>query len=123
MWTYRQSTGEMLDAAGACRGVGYAGAGAGKNNPAMQFVQDVGPLPRGRYRIMPPVDTVTHGPFVLWLTPDPSNDMGGRGGFGIHGDSIPHPGTASEGCVIQALMVRRLIAAGLATDDELQVVE
>lgn len=123
MYNYRQSTGELRDAAGSLLGVGYAGAGAGKNNPSLQNVFNVGPLPRGQYKIQPPVDTVEHGPFVLWLTPDPANEMAGRGGFGIHGDSIAHPGTASEGCVIQVLPVRQLVAASLASDDDLEVVE
>jgi hypothetical protein len=33
------------------------------------------------------------------LTPDPANDMCGRGGFLIHGDSISHPGDASDWCI------------------------
>jgi hypothetical protein len=44
-WTYKQSTGE-LDHNGAAIGAGYSGHGAGLNNPAMQNVHDVGPIPR-----------------------------------------------------------------------------
>lgn len=99
MWTYEQSTGR-LSHDGAEVTVGYAGAGDGKNNPDMQDCHNVGPLPRGRYTINAPVDTQTHGPYVLRLTPDAENDMCGRAGFLIHGDSIKSPGNASEGCIV-----------------------
>lgn len=49
--TYRQSTGELLDANGVVIGVGYSGSPAGKNNPAMQNVVDVGPIPQGTYHV------------------------------------------------------------------------
>ena len=50
-------------------------------------------------------------PFSLRLTPDPANDMCGRDGFLIHGDSIAHPGTASQGCIILNRLQREHIAA------------
>jgi len=99
MLTYFQSTGR-LERDGALLGTGYAGRGEGKNNPLLQNVANTGPLPRGFYTLSAPIDTVTHGPYVLWLTPDPGNDMFGRFGFGIHGDSVIHPGNASEGCIV-----------------------
>jgi hypothetical protein len=37
---------------------------------------------------------------VLPLNPDPENDMHGRGGFLIPGDSKSDPGNASKGCII-----------------------
>jgi len=104
MWTYKQSTGEL-----SCRGfcaTGYAGAGEGKNNPAMQGVQCVGPIPVGLYTICAPRNTKTHGPYVLPLTPHLDNDMLGRSGFLIHGDSLRAPGTASLGCIVVARAVR-----------------
>jgi hypothetical protein len=97
---YEQATGRMLEASGALIGRGYAGKAAGTNNPALQNVINVGPLPQGSYAINAPVDTATHGPFVMWLTPKPTNQMFGRTGFGIHGDSIEHPGLASDGCIV-----------------------
>lgn len=105
MWTYQQSTGELWqDATHAA--TGYSGKGEGKNNPEMQDVPNVGPIPVGRYMIGPPVDTQTHGPYALRLSPDAANNMCGRSGFLIHGDSVVHPGTASEGCIILPRAVR-----------------
>ena len=99
-WLYRQSTGEIIDHAGKTLAVGYSGAGQGKNQSWMENVKNVGPIPKGAYRMNPPVDTVTHGPLVIALTAHPENRMYGRSGFLIHGDSILEPGTASQGCII-----------------------
>lgn len=86
----------------------------------MQSVKDVGPVPTGRYRIDAPVNTVTHGPYVLRIVPDPKNVMYGRTGFLIHGDSVVSPGTASEGCIVQSRDVREKIWA--SGDRDLEVV-
>ena len=118
MWIYHQSDGQVVGPEGLGHGCGYAGRGQGRNNPELQDVHagrrtsngvvlevaglsfdDYGPLPCGFYRVQPPVDTETHGPYVLWLVPLPQNKMFGRAGFGIHGDSKEHPGLASEGCI------------------------
>ena len=40
------------------------------------------------------------GTYVIRLAPDPGNNMCGRSGFLIHGDSKTHPGTTSTGCII-----------------------
>jgi hypothetical protein len=106
MLTYEQSTGRLLNSAGTPLGVGYAGAGDGKNQPDQQQVENVGPIPVGVYDVGPPHDTAAHGPFVLTLTPHPGNEMFGRAGFLIHGDSVANPGTASQGCIIQARSAR-----------------
>lgn len=106
MWTYEQSTGRIIRADGEIIGQGYSGAGEGKNNPDMQEIVDIGPIPAGRYLIGAPVDTTRHGPYALALDPEPTNEMFGRSEFLIHGDSIPHPGDASEGCIIQLRSVR-----------------
>ena len=117
-WRWVQSTGQ-LSRDGNAEGYGYSGAGEGKNNPAMQEVHNVGPIPRGLYTIEPPVDTKTHGPYVMWLEPDPENDMCGRSAFGIHGDSKVEPGSASEGCIVLDRVVReRIWASG---DRQLEV--
>lgn len=118
-WTYEQNSGKMSDPNGKLLAVGYAGRGDGKNNPAMQDVKDIGPLPCGLYSIGEPVNTLTHGPFVLWLEPDPANQMFGRSAFGIHGDSVVEPGSASEGCVIMPRFARERIAA--SDDKQLRV--
>ena len=64
-WVWKQSTGELF-----LRGspvttpfaTGYAGYGEGRNNPDMQCVQDIGPIPRGGY-------TMGLAPLSLPLTP------------------------------------------------------
>lgn len=98
MWTWYQSPGVMVGADGL-RMPGYSGKDPHKNDPDSEHIPDQGPLPCGFYDMEAPVDTDKHGPYVLWLTPHPENQMFGRSAFGIHGDSIAHPGQASEGCI------------------------
>ena len=111
MWTYRQSTGELSDLHGEIIAAGYSGSGEGKNNSAMQNVPCVGPIPCGVYRIGYVRDTLEHGPFAMPLVPDAANQMFGRSGFMMHGDSIEHPGCASEGCIILSRAVREAVSA------------
>jgi hypothetical protein len=108
MWTYRQSTGEIFRD-GVLKGHGYSGHGEGKNNPAMQHIKCVGPIPVGRYHIGEPYKSLKLGPLVLPLTPVRTNNMHGRSGFAIHGESAAHPGEASLGCIIQDYRVRQTI--------------
>jgi hypothetical protein len=119
MWTYEQFTGRILQN-DRLVGVGYAGSPQGKDNPDMQDVAQTGPLPRGLYTIEAPQNSPHTGPFTLDLTPDPGNKMFGRSEFRIHGDSIEHPGTASEGCIIMARSIREQIWT--SGDHELHVV-
>ena len=112
-FTYEQATGRMfLTEAGEndLMATGYSGSSAhgGKNNPQAQCEEDIGPIPRGVYKIGKPRKGPT--PFSLPLTPDPSNAMCGRSAFLIHGDSIAAPGTASHGCIILARPDRERIA-------------
>lgn len=107
-WQYTQSTGEIKLNGELC-GIGYSGAGSGKNNPEAEAQHNVGPIPRGGYTIGEPQDTTTHGPFVLRLTPVAGNFCCGRSGFLIHGDSVKNPGSASEGCIILPRAVRENI--------------
>lgn len=111
MWTFNQSTGEIAQD-GRSVGFGYSGAMPnGKNNPAMQSVHNIGPIPCGLWDIQPPHDFPTHGPFALSLVANPATQTFGRGGFLIHGDSIENPGHASEGCIIANRLVRNQIWA------------
>lgn len=114
MWSYEVATGRLLNAAGDHVATGYSGLGDGKNNPADETVSNVGPIPAGDYTIGRPRNVTTpgpHGPYVLPLTPDADNDMHGRAGFLIHGDSVHHPGAASHGCIILDHTTRLLISA------------
>ena len=53
--TYHNSTGRLVcrDASGRTTvdHTGYAGTGAGRNNPAMENVRNVGPIPQGNYSV------------------------------------------------------------------------
>jgi hypothetical protein len=125
MWTYVQKTGELLRD-GLHIALGYSGfddpesGQNGKNNPELENVEEVGPIPVGAYAIGGPHDTLTHGPFVLPLAPDAANQMFGRSAFLMHGDSVVNPGTASRGCIIMSRAVRTDVAA--SGDKLLQVI-
>jgi hypothetical protein len=111
MFVYRQGTGEILDDEGVF-GLGYAGHGPGKNNGALQDVKNVGPIPRGAWRIVgEPFNSKLNGPFCLRLQPLDGTETFGRSGFLIHGDSFSHPGEASRGCIILPRSVREKIWA------------
>ena len=120
MWTYESSTGKIFPEGSILQaGIGWAGQGPGKNNPDMQNVEDIGPLPVGRYKIGAPYHHPKLGPVTMDLTPDPANEMFGRSAFRIHGfgEDVEH---ASEGCIIQVKPVRDRIAE--SGDTDLQVV-
>jgi len=108
MIRYQITTGE-LTRDGTALGVGYSGQPECKNDPAKCDQHNHGPIPVGFYTIGEPYDTMTHGPFVLPLTPHADNEMHGRSGFLIHGDSVVHPGTASQGCIIMPRAVREAV--------------
>lgn len=119
-WTYKQSTGQLTDSTGFLVATGYAGMGKGMNNPEMQGVQKIGPLPVGKYTFGTPVPYSHLGPFAIPLIPDSSNEMFGRGDFYVHGDSVDDPGNASEGCIIQSHPIRDLMWT--SGDHQLEVV-
>jgi hypothetical protein len=109
MWTYQQSTAKLQSPTKVITTFGWAGQGAGKNNPAMQNVHNVGPLPVGTYTISEPHDSPRTGPYTMNLIPDPSNNMLGRADFRIHGASKTNPELSSEGCMIQPRVIRENI--------------
>lgn len=119
MIRYKISTGE-LTRDGVPLGAGYSGQPECKNDPGKCGVHDHGPIPPGFYTIGEPHDSSTHGPYVLPLTPHRDNEMHGRSGFLIHGDSVAHPGTASQGCIILPRAVRETVHR--LADPDLEVV-
>jgi hypothetical protein len=119
MWIYNQSNG-TFSKDGQVVGHGYSGFGSGKNNPALQNLIDVGPIPEGFYEIGPPQDTTSHGPHVMSLSPAEGTNTFGRCGFLIHGDSVENPGAASHGCIILAHGLRMQVSS--SSDTQLQVV-
>jgi hypothetical protein len=124
-WVFDQSTGEMAyypmnfatlpdvsNLQASFTMSGYAGYAEAANNPAMEGVSDVGPLPVGRYDIGQPFNNAHQtGPFSMRLTPDEANDMHGRSEFLIHGDNSKNDHTASHGCIILCRLDRERIDA------------
>jgi hypothetical protein len=108
MWRYGQASRELLHD-DRFEGSGYSGSGAGRDAPAMQEREGVGPIPQGRYRIGPAYDDPRLGPCVMHLDPLPGTNTFGRSLFRIHGDNARHD--ASHGCIILGPAIRRLIAA------------
>lgn len=119
-WKYEQATGKLFDKDNTDIATGYAGRALGKNNPAMQDVKGIGPLPCGMYTIYAPHDSTTVGKYAMRLLPDPQNEMFGRSSFYMHGDAIHDPGNASHGCIVMDRTVRELVWD--SGDHRLQVV-
>lgn len=103
--------------------IGYAGNGAGLNNPAWQAVQNFGPLPVGNYTLVP--DNVPElGGAVYKLVPAADNVMFGRSAFFLHWKKANRDLTASEGCICHSepetfAFVSHAVGSG---DTSLQVV-
>jgi hypothetical protein len=118
-WSYSQGTGILCHET-AKVAEGYSGQGEDKNNPRSQS-KDGGPIPQGIYTIQgPPFNSAVHGQFVLSLIPSSSNQMFGRSGFLIHGDSVQAPGSSSQGSVVLSRTARGQIYS--SGDFELHVI-
>ncbi len=128
MLKYEQATGELFSSTGVLLGNGYSGKDPHKNDPSAEGIEDVGPIPRGYWKLASlELTTPLHGPYVIVLKPyqltrtriveelrrDPDS-------FRIHGDSVVHSGAASGGCMIQLHETRVQIWTG--TDHDLEVV-
>ena len=121
MWTYEQESGNLETSDGTRVGKGYSGCGTGLNNPALEHLADVGPIPRGDYRIGRFFDdTGGKGPLVAHIWPCADTNEFGRSGFMIHGDNQACDHTASHGCIILAHSIREQIVA--SSDRLLKVV-
>ena len=138
MWKYNSTTGDMLTPEGFKIGVCYSGHGAGLNNPSMENVRGVGPIPRGFYQFgeffddlppSPPDGNHHKGPMVCHLVCVHKNADGewedcpapyGRSGFMLHGDNGAQNHTASDGCIIAARFIRAKCST--STDKIIEVV-
>ncbi len=89
----------------------FSGHGAGLNNPDMEKVVGIGPIPRGIYIIGPlEAQHGKLGPNVMSLTPAPGTQDWGRSGFYMHGDySGDVQRDASDGCIIAPLTIRLMV--------------
>lgn len=111
MMEYKISTGEFND--GQETVIGYSGNGPDKNNFGSIAIHDHGPIPPGMWYVGTAFDDAKHGPCVMRLTPASETETFGRSGFLIHGDSIEHPGEASNGCIILPRQTRERINQSL----------
>lgn len=127
MWRYSIKTGWMVRNDDTFQG--YSGAGHalvdGRNNPAMQNIPNVGPIPVGMYTIGAPHDSPRTGRYTMDLNPIEWTgvltawlDMYGRSAFRIHGNNAEDD--ASHGCIILPPGARR--AVWESGDHALQVV-
>lgn len=126
MWRWRQSTGELFKD-GKFVTKGYSGKGRGVNNPALQGVASVGPIPVGRWKMVAVRNSENTGPFSIVLhcvdaTPDDDrHDATGRGAFRIHGDNRLGDRSASRGCIILPRIYRERMWNSV--DHDLEVVQ
>jgi len=125
MWTFEQATGRLFDDSGTHVATGYSGGAGGKrsdavNNPIMQSVKGVGPLPQGIYYLQDPVEHSHLGPYAIPLKPSNLNTMYGRDGFYCHGDNAKMDESASDGCIIMPRAVREEM---YEATDQLSVVD
>ena len=107
-WEYSQHS-RTLKHNGRVVATGYSGRNEGLNNPDMEGIPNVGPIPRGRYTIGHAYQHETKGPITMRLNPYGHNARG-RSGFLIHGDNHNLNSTASEGCIVLNREARELIS-------------
>ena len=121
-WTFCRLAGTFCDDAGALlTDAAYSGHGEGLNNPDLEAVPNVGPIPGGLWSIGRPRVPVDHlGPLAMPLTPAPGTDALGRTALFIHGDNAALDHSASDGCLILPHDVRARIAE--SDDAKLMVV-
>jgi len=122
MWTYVQSSGELWQGSFHV-GTGYSGFDAGRNQPSMQAVRGVGPIPRGLWTILGPPQNIVPGPgiYVLRLTPSFGTPTFGRSEFLLHGEAGNHPGCVSHCCIVMPHDAR--VAVWTSGDRTLEVID
>ncbi len=120
-WFYRQETGELTHDSGNVTSESYSGHGVGLNNPAYESWKNIGPIPKGSWRIGETYDSKTTGPHTIKLEPV-DIAVTNRADFRIHGDNKAMNKTASHGCIIAPRTVREQITAVAASGDDVLVV-
>ena len=110
-WLYSQSSGQLTDPTGQPLARCYSGTGLGRNNPAMESVKGIGPIPKGRYTISKAYNHMTLGRCVMNLDALPGAETFGRGDFRIHGNNQAND--ASHGCVVADKPYRQAVAVSL----------
>lgn len=107
MWRYSQSQG-LLYYNDRFVAKGYSGRNTkqfkGRNNPTLENVPQIGPIPKGTYTIGLARLSQRLGPCVLDLEPTPLTNTFGRSLFRIHGNNSIDD--ASHGCIILQRAIR-----------------
>lgn len=85
----------------------YSGHGEGLNNPAMEAVHNVGPIPAGRWHIQSWQDNYENKGSVVAILLPVGHDAHGRSGFLIHGPHADDHFDSSDGCIIAPHSVRQ----------------
>lgn len=117
MVSYDQNTGHIA-IRNTLIGTGYSGFGPGLDNPDMESVPSVGPIPRGGWIIDRWDDHHGEkGPQVAVLSPHGHNAHG-RSAFLIHGDNADGNHTASHGCIVANRIIRNALRASGETELE-----
>lgn len=111
---YSQSSGclYLVDAEDgrALIGLGYSGATGHVNRPESQHLVATGPIPRGVWRLDPPLASHPRlGPKAIPLEPADAQTALGRSGFYVHGDNKRADNSASSGCIVMPGSVRGLM--------------
>ena len=108
-WTYNSANGN-LSRNGVLVGTGYSGNTSGLNDPGMDDIHNVGPIPTGDWTIGEFFDDPHLGPVVAPLSPNEGTVTFGRSGFYIHGDNAAMNHSGSDGCIVLARELRQQIA-------------
>ena len=113
--TYRQSSGVLMNPAGAIMGTGYSGQPPHTNVPADEVLEGLGPIPCGNWTMVSLEQSPKLGPDVIVLEPDAETRARilamprDPDSFRIHGErEEPPPGFASDGCIILTHTCRML---------------
>ena len=106
-WRYEQSTGRLYKPDGSLFHTGYSGLHWAKNQPVLQHIKYMGPIPQGLWKMDQWFPTYPgRGPNVISLKPEPGTTDFTRDGFLIHGDNMEQE--ASQGCIIVNNPTKRL---------------
>ena len=101
-------------------GTGYSGHGQGLDNPGLEGEPNIGPIPRGSWKIVRWDDQRgDKGPIVAVLCPV-GHDAHGRSGFLIHGPHANDHHDSSHGCIIASRGIR--IALRASGETHLEVI-
>ena len=105
-WAANDADGEPLGGDLLLDATGYSGSPEGLNDHGLEWKRDVGPIPTGWWDVGPAYDGRLGKP-QFDLTPEHDYAAYYRDSFRIHADNASHDFSASEGCPVFDLDVRR----------------